>query len=460
MVTVSAPAGEIVGIADGAIARFLGIPYAEAPLGVLRFRAPVPRARFTEPFHAVAHGATPQVGQPTPFTTIPEPSVSGDDILTLTITAPTTALQDPGAALPVMVWIHGGGYVTGTPASPWYDGGAFARDGVITAVISYRLGIEGFMHFDGDEEDANRGMQDWLCALRWVNENIAAFGGDPTRVTVAGQSAGGAAVLALLASPASEGLFARAAVMSGMDRSLDADEAVRTTVSIAAELGIAPTPESFVGVDRMRLQQLAMEWLAAHPAGGVPFAPVHGTELLPIPVEAALETHGTQVPLLMGSTLDEFDSPGWPAMARAAGVDAPPVAPLPDGRRITDVMFRAACARVAKARGAAAPTWLYSFDWVSPPLGGAGHCVDLPFFFDCLSADGVEAALGANPPQKLADRMHSDLIDFVRGEVLPWPVARGHADDVARRYGVEGGHADEGGVYDSELMGRPKDART
>ncbi len=178
-----------MGIADGAIARFLGIPYAEAPLGELRFRAPVPRARFTEPFHAIAHGATPQVGEPAPFTTIPEPSVSGDDILTLAITAPTTALEGLGEALPVMVWIHGGGYLTGSPASPWYDGGAFARDGVITVVISYRLGIEGFMHFDGDDANANRGMQDWLCALRWVQENIAAFGGDPARVTVAGQSA-------------------------------------------------------------------------------------------------------------------------------------------------------------------------------------------------------------------------------------------------------------------------------
>ncbi len=133
---------------------------------------------------------------------------------------------------------------------------------------------------------------------------------------------------------------------------------------------------------------------------------------------------------------------------------------LPDGRRITDVLFRAVCGRVATARATTAQTWLYSFDWVSPPLGGAGHCVDLPFFFDCLAADGVEAALGGHPPQELADLMHGDLVDFVRYGSLPWPMARGHADDVARRYGVEGVHADEAGVYDLELMGRPTDART
>ena len=455
MTMVSAPAGEFIGVADGPVTRFLGIPYALAPQGDLRFRAPVSRPRLAEPFRALAAGATPQVGTPSPFTTIPEPSVAGDDILTLSVVAPTSSLGS-GGLLPVMVWIHGGGFVTGSPASPWYDGASFARDGVLTVVISYRLGIEGFAHFDDGDQDANLAMQDWLCALRWVSANIASFGGDPDRVIIAGQSAGGAAVLALLACPAAEGSFGGAVSISGIDASNGPEVALRTTQRLAAALGIPPTREAFATVDRMRLQELAAGWAAAHPEdGALPFAPVHGTALLPAPVSEALGVAGAAVPLLLGSTLDEFDSPGWPELARAAGVDAPPVSALPDGTRITDVLFRATCARVAATRAAAAPTWLYSFDWVSPRLRGAGHCIDLPFFFDLLGTDGVEAVFGPNPPQELARQMHRDLVEFVQGGPLPWAVARGREDDVARRYGVDGSHADASGVYAQHLSEYP-----
>jgi carboxylesterase type B len=443
---VRAPAGELVGVVDGAVARFSGIPYALAPVGELRFRPPVPRPRFAEPFLAQAPGATPQLGRPSLFTTIPEPSIAGEDTLQLTVTAPTATLGE-AAGLPVLVWIHGGGYVTGSPASPWYDGTAFARDGVITVAISYRLGFDGFGLLD--EPDANRGMLDWLCALRWVQENIASFGGDPDRVTVAGQSAGGAAVLALLASPAAQSLFARAVSISGLDASIDLEDARRTTALLAADLGVAATPAGFAAADPLRLQQAVVGWAAAHPENAaLPFAPVHGLGPLPTAVRDALGSAGTDIPLLLGSTLDEFDSPGWPELAAAAGVPIEP-APPTAGPRITDLVFRATCARVATQRAeASAPTWLYSFNWVSPTLRGAGHCIDLPFFFDLLDADGVPAVLGTEPPQALADRMHGDLLAFVRGAPLPWAPARGSEGDVGRRYGVESGHRDIPGLYD------------
>ncbi len=194
------PAGMIVGRGDGRVRRFLGIPYAEAPVGELRFAAPAPRGRFTEPFDASRHGATAQRVPLFPVTTIPEPSIPGEDVLNLSITAPGAA-----GPFPVLVWIHGGGFLAGSQASPWYDGPAFARDGVVCVTVGYRLGVDGFGPLD--DVPANLGLRDLLLALDWVRENIAAFGGDPDRVTIAGQSAGGAAVLALLSSPFGAGRF-------------------------------------------------------------------------------------------------------------------------------------------------------------------------------------------------------------------------------------------------------------
>jgi carboxylesterase type B len=182
-VRIECPAGPIVGSASGAVARFLGIPFAHAPVGTLRFRPPATRARFAEPFHASAWGATPQRGTPYAVTTIPEPSIPGDDVLTLNVFTPERARA--GDSLPVLVWIHGGGYLSGSAASPWYDGSSFAADGIVFVSLAYRLGLDGFGVVDGS---ANRGVLDWLAGLTWVQDNISAFGGDPERVTIAGQS--------------------------------------------------------------------------------------------------------------------------------------------------------------------------------------------------------------------------------------------------------------------------------
>src|SRR5690606_17889359 len=176
-------------------AAFLGIPYAEPPTGELRFAAPVPHARWDGVLDATAFGPTPQRGD-SGITLIPEPSVPGDATLGVNVFTPA---PDVSARLPVLVYVHGGGYTSGSPASPWYDGAAFARDGVVTVTLSYRLGFDGFGWFEG--APSNRGVRDWLLALEWVQENVAAFGGDPDRVTVAGQSAGGGAVLTLLGMP-------------------------------------------------------------------------------------------------------------------------------------------------------------------------------------------------------------------------------------------------------------------
>ena len=432
MIEVECAAGTIVGSTDGVDARFLGIPFAEAPVGARRFAAPEPRAVFDEPFAASAFGATPQRGRPYPVTTIPEPSIAGDDTLTLNVFAPADGLGSGTA--PVLVWIHGGGYVTGSAVGPWYDGAALTRDGIVMVTLSYRLGVDGFAAVDGR---ANRGMADWLLALAWVRDNIAAFGGDPGRVTVAGQSAGGGAVLALLASPAAQPLFDRAVAISPVDLSISLDEAARVTAALADSLGVAPTAEGLGSVDPDALQRAVIEWGERHP-GTEPllFEPVSGDELLPLSIRAGLAVTGLDKPLLIGATADEFDSPGFAGSSTEADAEThetPDVA----APRQTDVLFRASVLRTARSRAsAAAGTWLYSFDWASPVLRGAAHCTDLPFFFDILGAEGVEAVLGDKPPAALAARMHREFVAFITGAEPSWPAAHGVESDPVLVFGV------------------------
>jgi len=419
------PAGTIAGRQEAGVRRYLGIPYAEAPTGARRFAPPVPRARFPRPYDASRHGATSQRVPLFATTTIPEPSVPGDDVLNLSVTAPEAA------NCPVLVWIHGGGFLAGSPASPWYDGRAFARDGVVTVTVGYRLGVDGFAVLD--DVPTNLALRDLLLALDWVRENIAAFGGDPDRVTVAGQSAGGAAVLALLSSPAGQGRFQRAVSLSGGLFEVDASRTRGFLVRLADRLGVAPTRDGFASCAPELVQREVLDLRGDDDA--LVLGPVVGDDILPVPVAQGLTAYGHDVPLLLGATGDEFDGAG-PPEDRARGT------------RVTDTLFRSACPRVAAARREApAGTWLYSFEWPSPTLGGAVHCVDLPFFFDVLDAPGVPEALGPNPPTALAARMHADLAAFVHGGTPAWGRATGRLGDPAREYGRPLA-VDTRGVYD------------
>ncbi|PHP53534.1 carboxylesterase family protein [Actinomyces ruminis] len=211
-------------------AAFYGIPFAEPPVDSLRFLAPVPRGRWDGVREATRPGPTPQRRPFGETTAIPEPSIPGDDILSVNVFTP--APGDAGAHLPVLVWIHGGGFYAGSPASPYYDGAAFNRDGVVTVSVSYRLGLDGFGWIPDSDAPVNRGILDQILALEWVRENIAAFGGDPEQVTIGGQSAGGASALVLLNSPRVRGLFSRVICESG--------GTTAATVTDAASSGSGP----------------------------------------------------------------------------------------------------------------------------------------------------------------------------------------------------------------------------
>ncbi|MEH3088263.1 MAG: carboxylesterase family protein [Microbacterium arborescens] len=479
--------GPVRGLVEGGVARYLGIPFAAPPIGDHRFLAPQPPEPWTQVRDCGAYGATPQRRPFGDLTTIPEPSIPGDDTLSVNIFAPADA--DDTAALPVFVWVHGGGYFAGSPASPWYDGAAFARDGVITVTLSYRLGFDGF----GWIEDAplNRGILDQIAALEWVQRNIRSFGGDPERVTIAGQSAGGGSVLTLLASPRARGLFARVVSHSGAPGRVTAAEAEAIGRRFAADRGVEPTRAGWSGVsedvvldhqgafnrspgglDPERDPDDILSAAAAYPMRvGLAFAPVIDGDVV-VDVDAALGAGAADdVDLVMGTTRNEFAFPHPYGREAALGVlrdHGATEGSLDRFARELDLigeahaysqivvttMFRIPSAHLAEQRavaGAGGRTWLYDFAYHSAVDGLSSHCLDVPFAWDLLAADGVARVLGT-PPQQLADRMHRDWVGFVTSGRMPWhPLSDGVAG--AFVYDEDGGYDADAYTLERELIG-------
>ena len=469
-VRASTEHGDVEGVTEAGLAVFRNIPYAAPPFGARRFRPPQPPAQWHGVRDASLSG--PKAPQPVvdgaaafdeAYFSVP---ATGEDCLTLEIWTP-----EPGAnSLPVMVWIHGGGYVIGTGAAPGYTGRAFARDGVVHVSINYRLGVDGFIWL-GEDTD-NLGLRDQVAALEWVQRNIGAFGGDPSNVTVYGQSGGGVSVMNLLAMPSARGLFVRAIAQSGSPiGSVGPDEASRVMRRLARKLGVAPTRAGFETTTLARTiaetAPLAKDFINAFKHGSQsftisPFRAVHGTASLPEPPirAAAAATH---VPLMTGTARNETIGflkglgrvdginpfVGW-YFNRMLGVRRAMTDAYRSGpRRITnklalveaawtDWAFRMPSLRLVETRVEAAPavpTWLYEFRWESPalPAGlGAFHGLDVPFSRDDLLAmqamAGSEAWIGRHPPAGLAATMHAAWVRFARTGDPGWP-----AYDLERR---------------------------
>lgn len=371
-----------------------------------------------------------------------DPSVPGDDCLNLNVWTPA---PDRGAR-PVLVWVHGGSLLHGSSALPLYDGTAFARDGVVLVSVNYRLGMEGFGVLP--DAPANRGLLDQLAALGWVRDNIAAFGGDPDRVTVCGESAGAIGVGALLAAPRARGLFRRAVLQSGVPAALPVAEGRRTTALVAKRLGVAATARGLAGVDQAALLAAQSEVTAGGSplTGGHSFQLVVDGELLPRdPLEALLGGAGSGVGLLMGSNTEEYRLWFVPsglterlsrarlrlallkfrvprATTRTYRANRPGATPGELlGALATDVLLRVPLNRLADVR-APGTTHLYEFGWPSPVEGlGACHGLEIGFVFDTLRGPDAVALAGYDAPQELADSMHAAWVRFATHGDPGWP---------------------------------------
>lgn len=461
--------GDVAGSNDGAVVRFLGVPYAAPPVGALRFAAPQPPLPWNGARDATQRGFIAPQYTPTaaeldkalPGLDI-EPLIGGnqqqgDDFLVLNIWKPST--EQTG--LPVMVFIHGGAFTGGAGAADVYDGSAFARQNIVCVSINYRLGIEGFLPIPG--APTNLGLRDQIAALKWVQANIAAFGGDANNVTVFGESAGAMSVANLLASPLAKGLFRRAIVQSGhgdMVRPIAVAE--RLVKKLAKMLKVKPTVDGFRSksiADSLDVLQRISQPTAQidlrdsngrEPAFGLSkFLPVYGDDVLPEhPVTALRNGAGADVELLIGTNTEEMNlyfvpsgvkrkigkflahfavkraEPKAKEILKAYGIDDRAKRPGDAfTEALTDLVFRLPARRFARAhRGR---THVYEFGWRSAAYDnqlGACHAIELPFVFDTLATvSGSKGLAGGSPPQELATKLNKIWADFAKSGELPWP---------------------------------------
>ncbi|BCJ36043.1 carboxylic ester hydrolase [Actinocatenispora thailandica] len=449
--TVRVAGGRVAGRLDGGVAAFLGIPYAAAPFGPRRLLPPAPPVPWEGVRDAGRYGPTCPKGPGTPL--FPEVVIDGEDCLNLNVWTP-----DPHTTgLPVLVWIHGGAFTTGAGSLPGYRGSSFARDGVVCVTINYRLGAEGFLYL-GDGV-ANLGLLDQLAALAWVRDNIAAFGGDPDRVTVAGQSAGAVSVATLLAVPRSAGLFGRAIAQSGSAaRTLTPDAAVGVAARLAAVLHVAPTRAAFREVPAGELARASAALVAASQVPHdptswdvLPFAPVIDGDTLPAhPFDAVRGGAGRGVRLLTGwnrddtriglvptGLIDAVDETMLAGVVAALGGPDGTVQRYRSARPgassgellaavTTDRSLRLPITRGVEARlaGGATGNWLYRFDHASSSFGGrlgAAHAVELPYVFDLLDDESTRPLIGADPSPAVAQTVHGAWVRFVAAGDPGWP---------------------------------------
>ena len=457
---VETRSGTLRGRVSDGISVFKGVRFAAPPFGANRLRPPQP----AEPWEGVRDALTfgpksPQVAYPPGIAEgIPELVGSGEDCLTLNIWTP-----DVGAGgLPVMVWIPGGMFeFHATGATSFYDGSHFARDGVVCVTIGYRVGAEGFLYLADDI--ANLGLLDQIAALEWVKENVAGFGGDSSKVTIFGESAGAMSVATLLAMPRAKGLFRRAIVQSGNTPKVNSSEtAERIGRRLAELLGVEATREAIAAKSPeqvLRAQAKLRDELLARPDPALwgevalsylPWAPTIDNETIPEPpIKRITAGSAADIDLVVGSNLDEtrlfllsdgsidrITEQALSAIAGAYGLSAEGLKAYREthvgasaGELFsaiqTDWYWRIPAVQMAEAHAATAraSTFMYEFAWRSPQFGGrlgAAHSIEIPFVFDTLGF-GTEPLLGPDPPQSLATAMHRAWVAFAAVGDCGWP---------------------------------------
>ncbi len=461
--------GELVREADGGVTVHRGIPYARPPVGPLRLRPPVPAQPWAGERDATRFGAT--APQPPSFmAAFGEPQ--SEDCLTLNVWAPEGV-----RGAPVMVWFHGGGFTGGSGSTPWYDGRRLAARGVVVVTVNYRLGPLGFLHLEpfGGEAwrgTANLGLADQTLALEWVHQNIEAFGGDPSQVTIFGESAGAMSVCAHLARPTAAGRFRRAIAQSGAARhARDPEVAEQVAARVLEVLGVdhqhldrlADLPvEAFVEVQG-QLGRLGGENtdLPLH------FAPtVDGYDLPVAPVQAVRDGAAAGIDLLIGTNADEMNlfvvlahrggggsidegrlrrrlDAALRRLGRDLSVDEVEVRyrrrlgeadPMAVWSAIaSDLVFRMPAIETADAQRPHGDVRMYLYTHASTGFDGAlgsAHAMEIPFTFDNTDAQGVDMLEGVITPERreLARRLADSWAAFAAtgdpgvGDVGHWPL--------------------------------------
>lgn len=471
--SVETAAGRVRGMREEGVCAFRGIPYAAAPVGPRRFAPPAPVEPWIGERDATRFGPIPpQSDDPLSArlglrADLPQ----SEDCLTLNVYTPAT---DAGRR-PVMLWLPGGAFLYGTGAAPPYAGGRLARRGdVVVVTVNYRVGALGFLHLaelaPGAMPASNLGLLDQIAALGWVRDHIEAFGGDPARITVFGESAGAGSLVALLAMPAAHGLFGRAIVQSAAPEGwLRAEEATRRSHKLLGLLGLEAST-----VERLRSVPLAALLAAQQRCAtdgpyetGMLFAPVADGDTLPDrPLASIAAGSARDVELMIGTTLDEMrlyrlqggfpftdemlpavigsQLPGESARGRpraevvveayrrlraerGQGTRAPELFEAIQ----TDLSLRIPSTALAERHSRHQPrTRVYLFDWASPLEGdlGACHALDVPFTFGTLDLPGVREFAGASAAaHALSHHMMDAWCAFARdGDpghpgIGPWP---------------------------------------
>ena len=445
--TVKTKQGMVKGMTNQNICIWKGIRYAKAPSGELRFREPQSPDSWTGVKDATVFG--PVAPQMKKILIGNEPQ--GEDCLSLNVWSPGADAKKR----PVMVWIHGGGFVGGSGSSDMYDATSIAQRGdVVVVTINYRLGPTGFLYFKdmpgsaGKFED-NLGIKDQVAALKWVKENIAAFGGDPDAVTIFGESAGGISVETLMAVPAAKGLFKRAIVESGPAGDVWTPKmATRVTTLYLQQLGL--TPDSLYKLKLLPIDTLnsamrrLMQVLIADPSLPKTFAPTVDGGFLPHDLMTAIKNgQSNGVDLLIGTNKNEANlfamkklnmlpiteeqmkpylnrfSPAMQKQITSAYKDYP----SRDGilELLTDGIFTMPSVKFAELQSAQANTYMYRFDWTSKPLTWVGlkscHGLEIPFVFNTFNTKMGKKILFLSNNKKIhqiSDQMQQAWVNFAR----------------------------------------------
>jgi para-nitrobenzyl esterase len=452
--------GDLRGTVEGGVAVWRGVPYAEQPVGERRFAAPAPLSPWKGVRDAVEHAPLPLQSRSMVAGDRNDPKIRDEACLTVTVWSP-----DVSGSLPVMVWIPGGAFLNGAGQLQLYNGSRLAANGNVVVVnVTYRVGVFGGFELGdlGDGFENNLCLRDQIAALAWVRDNIAGFGGDPDRVTVFGESAGATSILALLASPAADGLFGRAIAQSPAlpliaDRATRAEQAQR----FLGRLGVgAGELEALKELPQRELRRAAGELQLASIATTPTLAHglTSGVDLLPRhPIEAARAGAVARIPLIIGTNKNEASMfardkppmlPTTPANIDSYFTRLGPQAPArvlaayPDYPRRraleaigADAMFVAPVWAFADAYSAHAPTYVYRFDhtpWTLRALGlGAAHGSEIVHIlnsYDCRLGRQLHP-LGRWLQPAVGRRMQRTWLDFA---TAGWSGGQAWSDDWPR----------------------------